>query len=356
MNNLDVEQSTIFLTIAGSKAYGTNTPESDVDIRGICIPKNKTYYFGYGLNVFEQKDKGWDDDRVIYDLRKFIKLAADNNPNILELLYTDEQFWLKNTKIWDEIRNQRFEFLSKKSKHSFSGYAYAQLKRINSHRNYLLNPPKEKPERKNYGLTEKKMLSSDSIGAIQWLLSNFLQNSIEELSFLDSTKEDLRKVNYIGLIQSNLSHNLSEDTWKIIQANSGVSDEVIYAMMQEKAYSNALADWTSYENWKKSRNPKRAALEEKYGFDCKHAMHLVRLMNMGIEILRDKTLTVFRPEREELLAIRNGAWSYEQIVEYAQEAENTMNALYRTTTLPNSPNRVFLDKLCQQTIESYINE
>ena len=355
MNSKDVENDTIFLTIAGSKSYGTSTPESDTDVRGICVPSDKTYYFGYGLNVFEQKDKGWEDDRVIYDLRKFFKLTADNNPNILELLYVDERFWLQNTDVWESIVLHRDKFLSKKCKHTFSGYAYAQLKRIKSHRNYLLNPPKKKPERRDFNLTEKRSLSNDSIGAIQWLLASFLEGSIEELPFSDLTKEELSGVNYIGLVQSNLSRELSEDSWKIIQEGSNVSDEVIYTMMQEKAYNNALADFTSYENWKKTRNSKRAAIEEKFGYDTKHAMHLVRLMNMGMEILKDKTLTVFRPEREELSSIRNGVWTYDQVVGYAEEAENTMNKLYKTSSLPNSPDRVFLDKLCQQSIERRLN-
>jgi uncharacterized protein len=356
MDNKIVEDSTIFLTIAGSKSYGTNTPESDTDVRGVCIPKDKTYYFGYGLNVFEQQDKGWEDDRVIYDLRKFIKLAVDNNPNILELLFVDQRFWLSYHPAWLDLHNSAYQFLSKKVKHSFSGYAFAQLKRIKSHRAYLLNPPKKKPERSDYGLSEKKMLSNDSIGAIQWLFSKFLENSIEELSFSDATKEELRNVNYIGLTQSNMSRDLPEAAWKVIQQGSNVSDEVIDVMMKEKAYNNALNEWNAYEGWKKTRNPKRVALEEKFGFDTKHAMHLVRLMRMGIEILETNNLKVFRPDREELLAIRNGLWSYDQVIQYANDCEQKMNDLYKTTNLPNSPNRVFLDMLCQKVIERYINE
>jgi predicted nucleotidyltransferase len=254
-----------------------------------------------------------------------------------------------------DFYHARQEFLSKKVKHAFSGYAFAQLKRIKSHRSYLMSPPKEKPERKNYGLSERKMLSSDSIGAIQWLFSKFLENSIEELSFSDSTKDELRNINFIGLTQSNLSRDLSEDSWKVIQQGANVSDEVIHVMMQEKAYGNALNEWTSYENWKKSRNPKRAALEEKYGYDCKHAMHLVRLMRMGIEILETSNLSVFRPDREELLRIRSGLWTFDQVVDYANESEQKMNSLYNTTKLPHSSNKVFLDCLCQKAVERYID-
>ena len=58
MLNKDVEDCTIFLTIAGSKAYGTDIPESDTDIRGVAVPKDKSYYIGMGLKKFEQQEGG----------------------------------------------------------------------------------------------------------------------------------------------------------------------------------------------------------------------------------------------------------------------------------------------------------
>ena len=52
MQREDVERCTVFSTIVGSVAYGTNNKDSDLDIRGIAIPDNKSYYYGF-LNRFE---------------------------------------------------------------------------------------------------------------------------------------------------------------------------------------------------------------------------------------------------------------------------------------------------------------
>ncbi|MFA5049275.1 MAG: nucleotidyltransferase domain-containing protein, partial [Patescibacteria group bacterium] len=80
-----VESNTIYRTIVGSTCYGLNTPTSDIDMKGICIPP-KEYYFG--LKKFEQQENGKDD--TTYAIKKFVSLARDCNPNIIEMLYVDE--------------------------------------------------------------------------------------------------------------------------------------------------------------------------------------------------------------------------------------------------------------------------
>lgn len=72
--------------------------------------------------------------------------------------------------------------------------------------------------------------------------------------------------------------------------------------------------------------------------NTKHAMHLVRLLRMGVEALTEGKLYVRRPDAAELLTIRNGAWSYEQVVEYAEMMDKKVREeLYTTTKLPKKP-------------------
>ncbi len=89
-----------------------------------------------------------------------------------------------------------------------------------------------------------------------------------------------------------------------------------------------------------------AALEEKYGYDTKHAMHLVRLLRMGVEALRTGEVIVKRPDADELLAIRDGAWSYDEIVEYATDMDHHVrDVLYKTTNLRKKPDIKFAANL-----------
>jgi predicted nucleotidyltransferase len=351
----DVEADTIFLTLAGSKAYGTDNELSDTDVRGVCIPSDKTYYTGFGLNRFEQMDKGFDDDRVIYDLRKFLSLAIDCNPSILELLFIGQDKWISSTPTWEHLVQHRDKFLSKLARARFGGYAFQQLKRIRNHRRFLLNPPAKHPERSDFGLGLDKVLKADDIGAFQWLLSRFLKDSVQELNLSEATKAELYStVDCVGLVQSHLTKDVTDQDWGMIQRVTNASDEFMATIANEKAYTNALNDWNAYQSWKTGRNEKRKVLEEKYKLDTKHAMHLVRLLRMAIEILESGQVIVTRPDAEELKAIRNGAWQYDQVEVYAEECDAKLNALYQTTNLPNQPDRVFIDGLCQQLIEEYV--
>lgn len=76
--------------------------------------------------------------------------------------------------------------------------------------------------------------------------------------------------------------------------------------------------------------------------NCKHALHLVRLMRMAEEILSEGKVLVKRPDAQELLAIRNGAWSLESLLAWAEEKDNYIrNTLYKNTHLPKTTNLDF---------------
>lgn len=344
-----IEKHTVFSTIVGSTAYGTSTPESDTDVRGIAIVDDLSYYFGF-LNRFEQfEDKI--NDVVIYDIRKAFKLISDCNPNMIDILFADDKFHVKVSPVFREVLANRDKFISRKARYTYTGYAFAQLERIKTARSWLLNPPKKKPERSDYGLPEKKLLSKDDIGAFQWVMAHLLKDTVEYLNFSDETKKELEDANWIGLVQRN---GVPEQSFEQAQKLTGASDAWMESMRREQAYINAKRHFDAYTSWKNSRNKKRAELEEKFGYDTKHASHLVRLMRMGKEILSEGKVIVFRPDREELLAIRNGAWSYDQIEEYAHKMEQEIIELDKTSPLPRQPDRVLLDQLCTDTIMDYV--
>ena len=100
----------------------------------------------------------------------------------------------------------------------------------------------------------------------------------------------------------------------------------------------ACDKWEQYWKWKKNRNAARSELEEEHGYDTKHAMHLVRLLRMGVESLRDGVILVKRPDAEELLDIRNGALTYEELITYSESLEADIQQLRETTSLPKAPN------------------
>src|SRR5260221_10384686 len=310
----DVHARTILLVTHGSHAYCLSPPESDLDVKGVCVPLSQ-YFFGF-LNNFEQSEqmvaKGNDCDKVVYSLRKFAHLAANANPNIIEVLYVADEDVLKEDEFGLQLREARDLFLSKKAKHTFSGYAYSQLKRIKTHRAWLLNPPKSCPQRRDFGLSETSKVSVSDLGAFE------------------------------AVVAQGISVEMPKDV------------RTLFA--REKQYKTAKAHYDQYINWTVSRNPKRSALEAKYLYDTKHASHLVRLMRMCKEILTLGRVIVRRPDREELLGIRNGSWSYEQLVEYAEKLEEECNELYVISSLRREPDRNKLDSIVASITEDYLRK
>jgi hypothetical protein len=119
------------------------------------------------------------------------------------------------------------------------------------------------------------------------------------------------------------------------------------------AYETALKGWRQYWEWKNNRNQKRAALEDEHGYDTKHAMHLIRLLRMGIEIMSGEGVQVKRPDREELLSIRNGSLSYEELVVMAQDHERQLDELYHTSALPHAPHTEKVNRLMLNIYRDY---
>jgi len=294
-----VEEQQIFMTLAGSHMYGMATAASDIDKRGVCVPPTNVE-LGFARK-FEQQEYP-NEDTVVYGLRKFMKLAAECNPNILELLYAPEDSILKTSPTWEKLMEHRDEFLCAQAYLKFNGYAMGQLKRIRTHRAWLLSPPKGKPQRSDYGLGAQG-------------------TGVRELSKgVDVTEVD---------------------------------PTVIKVIEKEKRFKGALDQFNQYHNWKKNRNPVRAALEATNGYDTKHAAHLVRLLRMGNEILTKGTLIVRRPDAEDLLDIRRGKWTYDELMENVTPLQEEMKRVYQNEeyVIPARNNKESLSDLCCELYE-----
>lgn len=311
INKETIQQMKIYEVIVGSQAYGFSTSESDIDIRGIAIP-SKEYFLGF-VKRFEQYEES-KNDYIIYNIQKYFQLARAANPNIIEIIYIDNPNLIKFETKWSNmIKENRNKFLSMKCKHTFSGYAYAQLKRIQTHKRWLLNPPDHKPTREEFGLKSNEIISFSQLSAMN----------------------------------------------KIVNDGFKIEDNALELIRKENTYRNANKEWSDYQEWKRTRNPVRAELEKKYGYDVKHATHLVRLMRMGYEILTEGKVIVERPDAGELRDIRNGAWNYEKVKDFAQEMDSKMNDLYdhpEKCAIPYSPDTEFLDNLLIEIIEGYWRE
>ena len=368
--DFDLKKHTILLTVAGSRAYGMSIEESDVDLKGICIPPAK-YRDGF-LHRFEQADKK-DHMKVFYDLltsiekekgkqgevegsvyeiRKFFNLAANNNPNIFDILFCrDEEIRFCGIP-GNIIRSYAYDFLSTKCYWTFGSYAKAQLKRIELHRGYLLNPPTHKPTRVEFNLPERTVIPFNQLDAARAERKKKIDSGEVEFGNLDESSKIY--------IQNQLANNLSEmeigsdEKYAVAARMIGYNENFIDLLDRERRYRASITKYSQYQKWKKNRNPERAAMEAKFGYDGKHAGHLIRLSRMCTEILRDERVNIYRDDAEELLAIRNGIYTYEQLMELVKKEEIKTEKAYKTSKLPKTPDKEKLDELCCRLIRATV--
>lgn len=138
---------TQYLTLMGSVAYAVSSDTSDMDIYGWCIPPKdvvfphlagEIYGFGRQIQRFEQfqqhhivdKEVRKEYDINIYNIVKYFQLVMDNNPNMIDSLFTAQNMVLQCTKIAQHVRDNRKLFLHKGSWHKFRGYAYSQMHKM----------------------------------------------------------------------------------------------------------------------------------------------------------------------------------------------------------------------------------
>lgn len=328
---------------AGSHAYGTNIATSDEDYRGIfCAdPVNvRTPFFR-----IEEKEDEDEEDTKLYELAHFMKLCVDCNPNIIETLWVDDADITFRTDAYDILRDARHKLLSSKIAFTTSGYALAQLKRIRGHNKWINNPQSEQQPTPNQFMT-----------VVQWLGSDKNLHPI-----LAKYRDDHRLIPFgnemFGVVRQP-GYQLWDDKGNINDNFEGTREMYNNSYMMVVKWNRdefkvALEKWQQYWTWKKERNKVRSVLEEEHGYDTKHAMHLVRLLRMGVEALRDGEIYVRRPDAEELLSIRNGAWSYESLIAYAEDMDKQVREhWYLKTNLPKFPDLLFAAKLVMEVQDS----
>ena len=346
-----VQDRTIFLTLHGSRAYGTNVEGSDEDFKGVAIPPKEMFFSSY--KTFEQVilDGKEEPDTVIFDIRKFLKLAAGANPNLIEVLFTDPSDHVLVTPLGRKLLDNKEIFLSKKIRATFVGYAISQMKKMKSHRGYLLNPPDHKPTREEFGLQEKPEIDKEQMSAAFAEIRKEMDRA--QFNFMDHLSEAV-KIQIRESMEEMLSNMKlgTDEQWLGVARSIGFDDNFIEIMQKERRFLAAKRNFDSYLNWKETRNEKRFKDEEKLHYNAKHAYHLIRLTRMAEEMLTTGKVIVKRPDREELLFIRNGGWTYDQLMEYTEKQNDKINQLYiHSITLPEHCNLEKVDKLCIQLIE-----
>lgn len=344
----------IFEAIMGSQAYGTNTPQSDTDIRGVFVqPLADALKYGYVEQVSDETN-----DTTFYELGRFIQLLIGNNPNILELLAAPEDCVIYRDDMFKLLENAKNAFLTKRVRWTFAGYAIDQIQKARGF-NKKMNWEKEEMVRKTVLDFCYVLMDGKTKPVKEWL---------KDCSY-DQTQIGLAAVDHAHEVYAMYMAE-EGDEWGIVSNEEKANQvqlfsipkdaEFLWNMVFNKdGYSTHCKKYLEYTTWLKERNPNRFKMNKDHGknYDSKNLMHCMRLLEMVTEMLDNGELIVRRPKEhiELLMTIRRGEMEYEDLLKMAEDKIASLDEKCAKSSLPEKVDIEFALNLLLDMRKHYYN-
>jgi uncharacterized protein len=371
----------LFETITGSQAHGTNTETSDIDKAFVYIlPENDILGTEYKEQLKIHKDF------MGYEIRRFLELLKKGNPTILELLNSPEDCLLIKHPAFDILLNQKEKFITKACENAFHGYAKQQrikAEGLEKLQNWEVNR-----------VTKKNPLDFcyvaqgyDAVPVKNWLDARGLDQLFCALTAVNHCR-DLFAVFYDYEAHAAFSERIPIEDREEYKARKKAAGETMglgykgiafedsndirlsHIPFEERTksicnlsynkdgYRKHCDDFKKYQNWLENRNENRWVEIQGHGqqIDGKNMMHFMRLVLIGREIAQGKGIQIRRPDAQELLKIRRGEVSLQELFDKSDEILNEMKALFQNSDLPEEVSQEFIHNLIVQIRKSFYKQ
>lgn len=324
----------------GSYVYNLQRPDgqSDIDTAGVFAEPSEWFF---SLEPYPEQIKDAKGDMVWYTTRKFFNLLIKSNPAIVEALLIPQENRMFVDPLFEElVLANPTKFFSKGIYDTFTKYAMSQIKKARGLNKKIVNPVEYRKSIIEFCYT------FDAVGYGKEDLWEFLQTRnipIEKCGasripnmhnmyaiFYNPDKPD----QYNGIVKEG-----SEN----IHLSSIPKGETPVCQMHynQEEFSRHCRDYHDYQEWLKNRNPLRY---ENYNddkgteYDKKNMMHCIRLLNLSYDLLDHgiANLKCTGHYRDFLMGIREGAYTYEQLMDYANGLVDAVEVVYKKSDLPES--------------------
>lgn len=318
--------------ISGSRAYGTDTPESDTDLKGVFLQPLDSWL---GMHRMDQvNDEAH--NITFYELGRFAELLGKNNPNLLELLFTPSDCLLFRHALLDLITPEMV--LSRVCFESFAGYALTQISKARGLNKKIVNP---QPDTRRSAMEFCHVLQDQgSVSLADWLNARGLHQHDCGVSAVPHT------TGMFGIYHDPTGAAAYRGIWSHAKATDPTLSRVPRGLsplgwmhFNQDAFKRHCREWAEYHEWRTHRNEARYQGNMQHGqrYDAKNLMHTFRLLDSAEEIARKGRLTVRTKNRAWLLRVRAGEFSYDELTSRAAERVEEIRELYATSALPEKP-------------------
>lgn len=306
----------LFNTKFGSHIYGTSTPKSDLDFKGIY----KAEYEDIILNRVKEsivkttredkregvRNSAGDTDIEYKELRRFLNDAISGQTYALDMLYTPEEFWLESSPIWEHIIQERHRFLSKEM-NAFLGYVRQQ--------------------------TGKYAMKGTRLAAVVSTVE-FLR-TIDPSTLLIEVWEDVPKNDFVFL-----------KAYETIRNKETIS-EVMLTVLEKKFQKNVKVKFVldNLEKFYEEFGGRSQQAMENQGVDWKAISHAYRACYQLLDIANEGKIIFPLKQAEYVLKVKSGAIGWKDVVqdELPELMEKAMQAI-ESSNLPDKVDRTYWDE------------
>ena len=381
--------------LAGSHSQNLNGPDSDVDYHGVYFADYRDL-LDFGDDYLEEIADPKNDEKY-HEFGKWMWLLAKGNPDAIETLYVPENMIVGEVHpVIKNVLENRDKFVSKQVVSALTHYAFDQVKKARGLNKKIVKPVKGRKDVLDFCYTFKGQGSQpmkdflkhwnldqkycglvnipnmpNMYGVYYDFAAYFHFEGIDsaldryecvkdfygadaDVYLRDIKRRILEKefYGYSGIVQPD-----EIDRSNTVRLSSiPKDDEPICTMSYNKdAYTCHCREYREYQEWVKDRNQKRYSKAEEAGYNQKNMCHCIRLLTMAKEVSEGNGFNLWRTDdRDFLMGIKNGEYTYEFLMDYAERLVKEVEKNLPNSDLPDEVDRKFVnDLLYRCRIEYY---
>lgn len=288
----------------GSHLYGTATPTSDIDVRGVFIPSKRDILLGRIPKTNREQEAGKEEDYELYSIHQFVKLACEGQTLAFDMLWAPASMTVRGdaAHVWDDLVSKRHMFISKRM-NAFIGYARGQA--------------------------AKYSLKGERLAKLEAFLGVLKSAQGDELwNIWDKLPKDDERVNPQAIPELQIAGKWFGATTRINLVRTSIEGTIA-------AYG-------------------QRANASKEGVDWKAMSHAVRVSLELHELLNTREIKFPLTYADSLLRIKQGLVPLETVHDYIDECLRSIEEIMSKSDLPETVDREFWDSWLLKTVEENI--
>lgn len=357
---------------------------SDIDYHGVYFT-DFTKLIGLG-NDYEEEISDEKHDETYHEFGKWMALLSKGNPNALESLFVPEEMVVGDIHpAIKKVLDNKDKFVSKQVVKALSQYAYGQIGKAKGLGKKIVNPIEKRLDILDFCYTFKDQGSQpikeflaehhldqrycglvnipnmkDVYGVYYDFAAYWHFENIDGYTRYNDYVETgtIEYLNYLYIIDrinnkkffkySGIVYPEDIEKSNMVRLSSIPKGEtpICFMTYNKDAYEKHCRDYKDYQEWVEKRNPKRYSKAVEAGYNQKNMCHCIRLLTMAKEISEGKGFILWRTDdRDFLMGIKNGDYTYDYLIDYAEKLKEDVDKNLPNSTLPDEVDKDFVNQL-----------